>query len=452
VRRRLWTALVGTVAAALLLAGLGTFALSQLDAREGRREDLAAQADALSSIVAAVPVPLAADRPVARETLDRLRTSFDLNGIGLVVTSRRLDTAIVDLPEGVELEDLDREALALGEPVTWRSGDLLVAADSTRTVGGTVTVVLTDTPTDDARRTLGWFLLSAAATLVLGMLVADRLGRALSGPVREAESAARRIAAGDLSARMPEDITAREDELGRLARSIDAMAASLDRARGLERQFLMSVSHDLRTPMTSIRGYAEALADGAAPDPARAGEVILAEAGRLERLVTDLLLLARLDARSFPLTLGPVDLGPLLDASVAGFAPTAAARGLTVGLEPVPTGTTVTGDPDRLAQVVANLVENACSFARRQVTVRAEPVAGWVHVTITDDGPGIAPDDLPHVFERLYVARRDPQARESGSGLGLAIVRELVGAMGGRVAVRSEPGAGTEFLVTLRAG
>jgi two-component system sensor histidine kinase BaeS len=195
----------------------------------------------------------------------------------------------------------------------------------------------------------------------------------------------------------------------------------------MERQFLLSVSHDLRTPLTSIRGYAEALADGQATDPSQAAWVILNEARRLERLVQDLLELARLDTRRFSLDLRAIDAADVVTETVEGFGPAAEKAGvaLNVHAEPAP----CTADADRLAQVVANLLENALKYAATRIDVTVGP---GVEISVDDDGPGITTEDQPHVFEPFYRSTRTP-TREVGTGLGLAIVRELVEAMGGSV-------------------
>jgi len=236
------------------------------------------------------------------------------------------------------------------------------------------------------------------------------------------------------------------DELAELSRSVNGMAAALERSRSLEQQFLLSVSHDLRTPLTSIRGYAEAINDGNV-DPQRAAAVIRAESARLERLVADLLDLAKLQAKSFTFHLQSVDL------SAAAHTVTDAAAGSQPGItfQPVTSGPLmVSADQDRLAQALAKLVENSGRYARRVVIVSARAEGEWAIVTVDDDGPGIAPDDLPHVFERLYVSRHQPERKESSSGLGLAIVRELVTAMGGEVMAGAAPTGGARMSIRLR--
>ena len=261
------------------------------------------------------------------------------------------------------------------------------------------------------------------------------------------QQTARRIAAGDLSARA--DLgSQRNDEMTDLGRALNAMAAQLEHARGLERDFILSVSHDLRTPLTSIRGYAEALADGTLDDVdgrKKAAEIIGAESRRLERLVADLLDLARLDAHEFSLTPRPVDAGEVVHAAALAFGPAADELGVAMHVdapEPVPAD----ADPERLGQIVANLVENALKYATSRIDVTAAP-DGQVVVRVQDDGPGVSALDLPHVFDRLYASRTVP-GRKVGTGLGLAIVRELSVAMGGTV--WAEPGdQGTRFLVRL---
>ena len=258
------------------------------------------------------------------------------------------------------------------------------------------------------------------------------------------------IAGGDLSARV--DLGPHpDDELADLARTLNAMAVQLEAARHSERSFLLSVSHDLRTPLTSIRGFADALTDGTIPateEQRKAGTVIAAEAGRLERLVADLLDLARLDARQFSLSPRAFDLAESLRTTVDAFRPGAADLGIALDVQ-APEVLTVTGDPERVAQIVANLVENALKYARSRidVNVRVEPGAD-VEIRVVDDGPGVDPDEVERVFERLFVSRAVP-GRSVGTGLGLAIVGELTNAMGGRATVERSASDGAAFVVRI---
>ena len=215
-------------------------------------------------------------------------------------------------------------------------------------------------------RARGFFLIGAVLALVVAGIVSYVLARRLTRPLAVMGTTAGAIAAGDLGARV--DLGRHpDDELADLGRALNAMAAELEVARHGERQFLLSVSHDLRTPLTSIRGYADALTDGTIPatdEQRRAGAVIAAEADRLERLVADLLDLARLDAHQFSLSPRPFDVATTVRTAVEAFLPAAADLGITVTAD-VPETRAAVGDPDRVAQIVANLVENALEVRER---------------------------------------------------------------------------------------
>ncbi|MFN8039343.1 MAG: HAMP domain-containing sensor histidine kinase [Acidimicrobiales bacterium] len=358
------------------------------------------------------------------------------------------------LPPGLTTADLQPATLRQGLTVSGiYDGNRVYAAAAVNPDAQELSVVVVEGSADNvARRAVPWFLMASGITLLLGAAVAWGLSQRITEPLREATDVTARIADGDLSSRVPEHLTAGgapRDEVDTLAHSINAMADSLERSRGLEQQFLLSVSHDLRTPLTSIRGYAEAIADGAAPDPSAAAGVILTESRRLERLVRDLLDLAKLDARRFTLHPTALDLAALATDSIDGFRREATDAGVVLTLH-APAPVPVVVDPDRTQQVVANLVENALKYAASQVVVTVSTTAdGAARLEVADDGPGIAPEDLPHVFERLYVAQAAPVRKEAGSGLGLAIVRELVEAMGGDVAATVNQPTGTVMVVRL---
>jgi two-component system sensor histidine kinase BaeS len=354
------------------------------------------------------------------------------------------------IPSGLTQSDLRLPRLQAGKLVTGTHGSLAFAAAGAPRNGDLMVVVLTRR-LDPPHGILGpWFFVMVALTLLVAVAVAANLGRRLTRPLREAEAATGRIASGDLAVRVPEH-AADGDELVGLARSINAMAEGLERSRGLERQFLLSVSHDLRTPLTSIRGFAEALSEGKAPDPAHAASIISAEARRLERLVGDLLELAKLDARRFSLDVRGTDVAEVVADTAEGFRPAADAAGVALALSGAapPGDLTAAADPDRLAQVVANLIENALKFATGAISVGAGRAGEAVTVWVEDDGPGISAEDLPHVFEPFWSANRSP-ARQVGSGLGLAIVAELVAAMGGTVHAEPAAPGGTRMVVALR--
>jgi signal transduction histidine kinase len=454
VRRRITIAILGTVAAALMLAGLGTLALTRVTAQSTARRELVSQAEATSALLElgnGLRTSTGARIP-ARDRLVRVREALKLDDVDVVLLdSQNQPMADGDpLPPSVRLRDTQLGTLRQGEIVSGNSGQGVWAVAPLSTRGDVQPILV-------LRRNLGllpgtgigWFLVSSAGVLVLGALVAARLSRRLTKPLSEARLATERIAQGDLGVRVPTQGTGTRDELDDLAHAINHMADSLARSRGLEQQFLLSVSHDLRTPLTSIQGYAEAIADGAAPDDRAAAGIILAESRRLGRLVRDLLELGKLEARQFTFAPTAVDLVELVGDSVDGFRREVGAAGLRIDLDRPPGPVWAKADPDRLAQVLANLVENALKHAAAAIVVSVAMTAGHPEITVADDGPGIAPEDLPHVFERLYVAGHAPVRKEIGSGLGLAIARELVEAMSGSVRAEAGPAGGARLIVTL---
>jgi len=274
------------------------------------------------------------------------------------------------------------------------------------------------------------------------------LNRRIVRPVAQVAAASAVLAEGDRPEPIPEQGPA---ELAIMARSFNRMSERLGEAEEAQRTFVASVSHELKTPLTSLEGYGELLADGAVP-AAEAGPVILAETARLERLVGDLLDSARLQQSSFSVKHEPVSLRRVVDEVARRYA--AAARAYDVGLRTdahavgvaeSDQSLIVLADEDRLLQVVSNLVENAlrCTPAGGSVTVRTVSRS----ISVEDTGPGLTPEDLEHAFERFYLYERCGKDRPVGTGLGLAIVKELTEAMGGEVRVYSPPGEGTTFVM-----
>jgi two-component system sensor histidine kinase BaeS len=325
----------------------------------------------------------------------------------------------------------------IGQPIRVERGGTLVVL-----IGTELEII----PWGDVVARFAWaFGLGVILAGVLARTVAVRLSRRVA-PLQAASEA---VAAGDLGVRV--EVTG-EDEVTAVAHAFNDMAAQLEAARDREREFLVAVGHDLRTPLTTIAGYAEAIEDGRVDDAelGRIAAVLGSESGRLRRLVEDLMLLARLEAREFTLRAEPVDLAAHLTGVVEGFRTRAEAA--RVALETrLNTVGVVEIDPDRIAQVVGNLLENALRYTPEAGAVRVglDTVAGGVEISVTDTGPGIDPADVPHIFERLYVTARYRPVRPEGSGLGLSIVHELVTAMGGTVAVDSVPGRGTTLRVAI---
>jgi two-component system sensor histidine kinase BaeS len=455
--RRITTAIISTLVITLVLVGIGTFLAARLTNRADTISQLEQQATRTSQLLQGLAVIAPVDNPATRTRAQTIREqlveALNLTGVGDIVVGPA-GRFIGDLPAGVRASDLDLEALRAGEIESGQRGNTLwAAAGRTETLRGRQVEVVTVLTRQQERffgPTFRWFLVSAAISLVIGIAVSVYLGRRLGRPVLAAATTTQRIATGDLSARLEVPPGPSDDELAILARSINAMADELGRAREQERQFLLSVSHDLRTPMTSIRGYAEAIADGAAPDPSRAAGVIVSESRRLERLVSDLLDLARLDARRFALDLRGADLAEITAGTVESFGPELHEAGLVLHEDLERAGPLWAQiDVDRFAQVVANLTTNAVSYARSAVWAQARLEGTTAVIEISDDGPGIDPDAIPHVFDRLYQADNQRDRRSGGTGLGLAIVAELTALMGGRVEVRSIVGRGTTFSVMM---
>ncbi|MEV4117282.1 HAMP domain-containing sensor histidine kinase [Micromonospora sp. NPDC049645] len=297
-----------------------------------------------------------------------------------------------------------------------------------------------------------WLPLLAGLTagVVAGLLLARRLAR----PIRVAATAAARLRAGDRAVRVPVEPP---DEVADLAEALNGLAAALATSEGRQREFLLSVSHELRTPLTAIRGYAEALADGVLgpDDTVDTGRTMLVEAQHLDRLIGDLLALARLEAADFPLEPVPVDLTRLALDAEPSWSARCAAVGVAFRVEtpgqPVPAYT----DPGRIRQVLDGLLENALRVVPPGspvvLAVRpggADPAHGGV-LEVRDGGPGFTDDDLAVAFERGALHERYRGVRKVGSGLGLALAAGLVRRLGGEISAGHAPEGGAAFTVRL---
>jgi two-component system sensor histidine kinase MtrB len=279
--------------------------------------------------------------------------------------------------------------------------------------------------------------------VVLAALVGVVLARSALRPVARASTAARSLAEGLLETRLPVE---GRDEFGAWAQSFNEMAAALEAkiaalsaAQARERRFTADVAHELRTPLTALMGEASLLADHLdqmPPESRRPAELLIADVGRLRKLVEDLMEISRFDAGAESVHAEEVDLAALVRAAVR-------ARGWDDRVRLEGDGLRVTSDPRRLERIVANLVDNAFEHGGSSVSVRI----GENEIEVTDDGPGIPREHLPHVFERFYKA--DASRSGGGTGLGLAIARENAILLGGELEVTSEPGQGARFTLRL---
>jgi len=476
-RRRLTVAILLLVAATLLVTTFSSYFFVRRAAISTSQQELSGEALAISR---AFTSEVGVTRASFRRELRDIAHAGAFSGIGVI---RLYPDGTIQgiIPSGLNRGQLRVPVLQIGQQVSGHTHSLLVYS----AVPTHVVTVTTYTPvlvitrqTHDPANGLRYFGLVSAIGLAIAALVAAGLARRFTRPLVAAVSATRRIADGDLDAKVP--VTEHEiPEFAQLAESINTMGGNLVRARNQERQFLLSVSHELRTPLTSIRGYAEAVIDGAIDDPTAAAVVIASESRRLERLVQDLLDLARLDAHRFSFDLQPVDAVEVVVRMVEGFQHRAADLDLDLLVAP---GTTspvwVVADADRLGQIVANLIENAASFAQHRIVVGAGVIAPRSSVSadspdsttgvvpgpagstssppvpaiwVVDDGPGIPADELTLVFDRHFSSDR-VEGRRKGAGLGLAIVAELAAAMGARVEAQSPVATGTSMGVGSGSG
>jgi signal transduction histidine kinase len=304
-------------------------------------------------------------------------------------------------------------------------------------------------PKTELRDRLVPLLERLALALLAGILVTAGLAWYLSGritrPVTALAKAADEVAEGNYDVEVPE--MSGRDEIADLADSFRQMATRLAEAEELERNFLMTVSHELRTPLTAIRGHVEALREGLVEDPqgrAMSLDVVLSEAGRLERLVGDVLDLAKLDARRFTVLHEEVDMERLLETAYVVFGEEAKRRGIRyerhVGPSPI-----IVSDGDRVLQIISNLLANAFRWTPDggRVDLELEASNGRLAVSVEDSGPGIGAAERDRIFRPFWT--QDGR----GTGLGLAIARELALALGGRIELESELGRGSRFRLVL---
>ncbi|MCK6539392.1 MAG: ATP-binding protein [Anaerolineales bacterium] len=287
--------------------------------------------------------------------------------------------------------------------------------------------------------------------LALSLILAFALSRWVADPLQKVISAARSYPAEDAQPVEPRGPREVQD----LTRAFNSMVARVHASQRSQKDFVANVSHELKTPLTSIQGFAQAILDDTADTPEarkQAAQVIYDEAARLHRMALDLLDLARLEAGTADLEMSNVDVRSLLQNVVEKFTPQADKAGVTLRLD-VPNGLpAITGDGDRLGQVFSNLVDNALKFtlANGKVVISAKKAGAEIEVSVTDTGSGVPKEALPRLFDRFYQA--DPSragGSQHGAGLGLAIAKEIVEAHGGKIGVRSQVEIGTTFTIHL---
>jgi signal transduction histidine kinase len=420
-RTRLFGAIALTVAICVALTVVVGIALTRRAVDRGALRDLSHQADLIAGAQSKELSPLT-HLPDQLPFLHKQDETYQLSTNGLP------DSAVA--------------ALHKMERANGRAHGQFFAA---RLVKGKPFVLFRPVSATADRQTPYVYSLLLAALLggVLAAAAAFLLARRIARPVRRVAQATSSLARGE----HPEPVPVEGGtELETLATAFNDLAVQLVRARAAERSFLLSVSHELKTPLTAIRGYAEAVEDGAI-DPKEAAATVAVEAARLERLVKDLLDLARMNKTDFSVHPSDVDLAEIADDAVRRYQPQADAFDVT--LSAVSEGASpAVADADRVLQIVSNLVENALRVTPAGGEVRV--VASPGQLRVEDTGPGLGDEEREHAFERFYLHERYGRERSVGTGLGLAIVKELTEAMGGTVRVESTPGHETVFTVSLR--
>jgi signal transduction histidine kinase len=414
--------------------------LSAQASERAAQEALATQANAIALLLRA--------NNVRRVLLDERPVLGQLRGQDIDIF---LITDGKSEPSGLPASVIQRisRGQRVSERFVWIDGSVSMI-EGRPTGDGTGLVLARPAATGLARQVLTSLWVPLLAGLASGVLAGVLLGRRLARPIRNAAIAAARLSSGDRGVRLSVEPPA---EVERLAVSINELAEALTTSEGRQREFLLSISHELRTPLTTIRGYAEALTDGVVDQDSvgGVGRTILSEAERLDRLVADLLSLARLEAADFAIEPAEVDLPDLVRAAKLAFAPRCAQHGVTLRVELPDHSIPVRTDPVRLRQIVDGLVENALRVVPPGRPIVLAVSAGPHHavVEVRDGGPGLTDDDLAVAFERGALYQRYQGIRKVGSGLGLALVAALARRLGGAIEAGHAPEGGARFTVYL---
>lgn len=308
---------------------------------------------------------------------------------------------------------------------------------------------LTNTQQAVIDRVNGAVVLGGALAMLATLGIGFVLFRGITQPVAQLKQAAQSISGGDLSTRVE---IGSGDELAELGSTFNAMAANLQRDEQLRRDMTADVAHELRTPLTVLQSNLEAMLDGVYPMDADHLTGVLGQTKLLSRLVDDLRTLALAEAGQLPLERRPVDVASLATTIAEAFRPRATEKGVTIEVDRATDLPRASLDPQRMSQVLSNLLENALRYTphggRIAVGARREN-SQRVVLSVSDSGNGISAEDLPFIFERFYRADKSRARAEGGSGLGLAIAKSIVEAHDGSIRARSEAGSGTTFEISL---
>lgn len=423
---RVWLAVFLATAVPLVAFIILGALLLQSSLRDADIAALGRQANLLSIIIEKQPPE---DRVTVHESVESVGRTLAV--FPVADAASHLDAAA--------LAELDARGRVAGEMATPSPG-LYAAVER----GGEIVVLQRPyaSPIIPWRALAGRIGLGALLAVACAVAASVLLARAVTRPIARVAQASRVMAKG---VSPPPVAAAGPREVRDLTESFDSMSREIRRVHDAERAFLLSVTHELKTPVAAVRGFALGQQEGVI-GPEMASEFILAESSRLERLVEDLLDLARMGQGRFHVRAEDVDLAELAESAVRSCEAAAAGLDTKVVMD-APGGSGAVGDPDRIVQVIVNLVENA---------LRLNPAGGEIRVTVgpgrvavADSGPGLDDDDLAHAFDRFHLYDRYRGRRPVGTGLGLALVRELVESMRGSVAVTNSPSGGAVFVVSL---
>ncbi|MED4164296.1 sensor histidine kinase [Halalkalibacterium halodurans] len=292
-------------------------------------------------------------------------------------------------------------------------------------------------------------LLSLSVIILLIILIGKKVVNHVVTPLTDMKEAAIQMAKGDFSLRIS-STRSRKDEIGQLAESFNTLSSSLERVEEKRREFLADVSHELRTPLSYMKGYAEGVEEGVI-DPSKGLSIIQKEANRLERLVNDLLDLAQLEGESYVMKDEPIAFAQLVYEVVEQFRYLAAQKRLQVHLD-LDEDVIISGDPDRIEQVIRNLLDNAIKYAHEETTISLTigREGSRAQFILSDQGIGIPEDKLALVFERFYRVNKSRSRKKGGTGLGLAIASQIIKKHGGTIDITSQELKGTTVTITLK--
>jgi signal transduction histidine kinase len=426
---------------------------------ENKRRDLLLKGNAAVDIVS----PLLTNGQKPSNAL--LNAMSDMAGGDIWVMDKTGQVIAGQPPAGWKTRRLERLA-DLWQKADWQDGKVLkprsrrdpsiVAALPLPEQGsGQPTALFLYSPVTGATRTAlaleELLYYSLAAGILVAILVGLLTARGLTRPLADISRAAAAFASGDYNSRTN---ATKSDEIGQLGRTFNSMAAELAKVEQNRREFLSDVSHELKTPVASIQALAETLLDGLAKKPEQRDRYltsIVGETKRIGRLVGDLVDLSQLESGELTIVRDQVFLLELITAHTAKLAPFLEAKSLTITLAIPETLPPVIADPDRVGQVLANLLTNAIRHAGpgSAIEITAHVDQQQVVVNVSNSGPGIPPEHLPHIWERFYRVDKSRSRSDGGTGLGLAITKKLIEAMGGSISASSTPEETTTFTITL---